>query len=314
MAETLVVALGGNAILQPRQRGTYAEQRRSVGVTAKLIARLIRRGYRVVITHGNGPQVGNLLIQNERAAGEVPPMPLDVCDAESQGFIGYMLQQALGNELAFAQPVVSLVTQVTVDAGDPAFAEPTKPIGPFYTAAEAARLQREKGYVMREDAGRGWRRVVPSPVPRGIVEIEAIRTLVDSGAVVIAGGGGGIPVIRRGGVLVGVEAVIDKDLLAELLAREVGASRLIILTDVPRVLVHYRQPEERPLTTVTCSELEAYLAAGHFPPGSMAPKIRAAIGFVRGGGQEAIITSLTGLDPRLSPQVGTHVVPDEERK
>lgn len=310
MGETVVVALGGNAILQPRQRGTYGEQLHNVAVAARQVAALVTAGFRVVVTHGNGPQVGNVLIQNERAADVVPPMPLDVCGAQTQGFIGYMLQQCLENELAGACPVATLVTQVLVDPADPAFADPSKPIGPFWTADEAQRLMAERGYRMKEDAGRGWRRVVPSPEPVEIVEREAIRALLAAGVLVVAGGGGGVPVIRRIGNLVGIDAVIDKDLAGMRLATEVQADRFVILTDVPQVMIHYRQPGEQALDTITCSEAEAYLAQGHFAAGSMGPKVRAAVRFVRSGGREAMITALATLEAAVAGEAGTRIVPD----
>jgi len=310
MAETIVVALGGNAILQPKQKGTYEEQYRNVLVTAQQIAALVQQGYNVVVTHGNGPQVGNLLIQNDRAKDIVAPMPMDVCGAETQGMIGYLLQQCLGNLLQHDRPVVTLVTQVLVDEQDPAFQNPTKPVGPFYTADEAERLMAEKGYQMKEDAGRGWRRVVPSPNPVGIVEEDAIRILVRAGALVIASGGGGVPVVRRGGTLVGVEAVIDKDLAAQRLALAVGASKLVIVTDVPRVSINYRKPNETALERITVTEARKYAAQGHFAPGSMGPKVEAAIRFLEAGGEEALITSLNCLAESLTGRMGTRILPD----
>lgn len=310
MGETAVVALGGNAILQPGQRGTYTEQRENVAATARQIAGLVRDGLDVVITHGNGPQVGNVLIQNEQAAALVPPMPLDVCGAQTQGLIGYMLQQCLGAALGPGRPVAALVTQVVVDPADPAFANPTKPVGPFFPAAAAQRLAAAQGWQVQEDAGRGWRRVVASPEPVEIVEAPAICALLAAGALVIAAGGGGVPVVRRGGELCGVAAVIDKDLAAQRLALAVGAHRLFILTDVPAVMLHYRQADAVPLGTVTCSELAAHQARGHFAAGSMGPKVTAALRFVQAGGRQAVITSLAGLAAALDGRAGTQVVPD----
>ena len=234
---TVVIALGGNAILQPGQVGTFEEQLFNIDGAMRRIAQLVEDGWRVVLTHGNGPQVGNLLIQNALAAKTVAPMPMDVCGAESQGQIGYMAAQTLANHLRkrkLQTPVVTIVTQVAVDPRDKAFASPSKPVGPFYSEAEAKKMMLEEGTAMREDAGRGWRRVVPSPEPKEIVELEAVRDLSEAGCLVVCSGGGGVPVVRSRGALSGIDAVIDKDLAAALLARELGAEALLILTDVPR--------------------------------------------------------------------------------
>ncbi len=311
--ETVVVALGGNAILKPGQAGTFEEQYANVVDTARQLVAMTAQGFRLVVTHGNGPQVGNLLIQNEEAAATVPPMPLHVLGAESQGLLGYMIQQALQNAFAARGldiPVSTVLTQVVVARDDPAFGRPTKPVGPFFTEARARRLMAERGYVMREDAGRGWRRVVPSPDPVAIRELEVISRLVDSGSVVVACGGGGIPVVQDGpGVLEGVDAVIDKDLASACLARGLGADVLLILTDVKAVAVNYRKPDERRLGGVTASELRAYHQAGHFPPGSMGPKVEAALRFVEGGGRRAVIASLEDALAALGGEQGTQVVP-----
>lgn len=311
MSKTVVVALGGNAIIQPGQRGTAAEQYANIALTARQIALMVAAGYRVVVTHGNGPQVGNILIQQEEGSAAVPAMPLDVCGAMSQGFIGYYLQQCLGRELAALGcdlPVATLITQVVVDAGDPAFANPTKPVGPFYSQERAAELAAGKGWRMKEDAGRGWRRVVPSPDPRRIVEARVIRSLAIGGAVVIASGGGGIPVAEAAdGRIEGVEAVIDKDLAAERLAHEVGATVLIILTDVERAAINYRQPDEVWLDEVTTDAARIYQAQGHFRAGSMGPKVEAALRFVEGGGELAVITSLTMAGEALAGRAGTRI-------
>jgi len=312
-AKTVVVALGGNAILQPGQVGTFEEQLFNIDGAMRRIATLVEDGWRVVLTHGNGPQVGNLLIQNALAAKTVAPMPMDVCGAESQGQIGYMAAQTLANHLRkrkLAVPVVTIVTQVAVAAGDPAFEHPSKPVGPFYTETEARRMMLEEGLAMREDAGRGWRRVVPSPEPREIVELEAVRDLLDGGALVVCSGGGGVPVVRaRGGALSGIDAVIDKDLAAALLAKELGADSLLILTDVPRAYVHYNTPEQRALDTVTAAQMRAYAAEGHFKAGSMGPKVEACLRFVDAGG-ESVIASLTEVGPAMAGKAGTHIVPD----
>ena len=248
--KTVVVALGGNAILQPGQVGTFEEQLFNIDGAMRRIARLVEDGWRVVLTHGNGPQVGNLLIQNALAAKTVAPMPMDVCGAMSQGQIGYMAAQTLANHLRKRKldvPVVTIVTQVAVDPKDKAFANPSKPVGPFYSEAEARKMMLEEGLAMREDAGRGWRRVVPSPEPMEIVELEAVRDLSEAGALVVCSGGGGVPVVRGRGALSGIDAVIDKDLAAALLATELGADALLILTDVPQAYVHYGTPEQEAL-------------------------------------------------------------------
>ena len=310
--KTVVVALGGNAILQPGQVGTFEEQLFNIDGAMRRIAQLVEEGWRVVLTHGNGPQVGNLLIQNALAAKTVAPMPMDVCGAESQGQIGYMAAQTLANHLRKRKldvPVVTIVTQVAVDPKDKAFAAPSKPVGPFYSEAEARKMMLEEGLAMREDAGRGWRRVVPSPEPREIVELEAVRDLSEAGALVVCSGGGGVPVVRSRGALSGIDAVIDKDLAAALLARELGADALLILTDVPQAYIRYGTPEQEALSRVTASEMRAYAADGHFKAGSMGPKVEACLRFVDAGG-ESVIASLVEVGPALAGRAGTHIVPD----
>ena len=314
--KTVVVALGGNAILQPGQVGTFEEQLFNIDGAMRRIAALVEDGWRVVLTHGNGPQVGNLLIQNALAAKTVAPMPMDVCGAMSQGQIGYMAAQTLANHLRKRRlevPVVTIVTQVAVDPKDAAFAAPSKPVGPFYSEAEAKKMMLEEGTAMREDAGRGWRRVVPSPEPKQIVELEAVRDLSAAGALVVCSGGGGVPVVRSRGALSGIDAVIDKDLAAALLARELCADALLILTDVPRAYIRYGTPEQTALDTVTASQMRAYAAAGHFKAGSMGPKVEACLRFVDAGG-EAVIASLTEVGPALAGRAGTHIVPDAPAK
>jgi len=313
--KTVVVALGGNALLQVGQKGTFEEQMQNVYNTVEQLADMVLSGkWRLVITHGNGPQVGNILLQNEAGKHLVPPMPMDVCGAESQGMIGYMIQQALHNVLARRGrpdiPVVTVVTQVLVDKNDPAFQNPTKPVGPFYTKEEAMRLKEEKGWHVVEDAGRGWRRVVPSPDPKAIVEKEAIRILVENRAIVIASGGGGIPVIKENGTYRGVEAVIDKDLAGERLAEDVGAQVFLILTDVDRVRLNYRKPNEVALSRMTVSEAKKYMAEGHFAKGSMEPKVKACVRFVEAGGEVAIIASLNQATAALEGRAGTQIVRD----
>ena len=315
-AKTVVVALGGNAILQPGQVGTFEEQLFNIDGAMRRIAQLAEEGWRVVLTHGNGPQVGNLLIQNALAAKTVAPMPMDVCGAESQGQIGYLAAQTLANHLQkrkVGSPVVCLVTQVAVDPRDKAFEHPSKPVGPFYSEAEAKKLMLEEGQAMKEDAGRGWRRVVPSPEPKEIVELAAVRQLLASGCLVVCSGGGGVPVVRSRGALSGIDAVIDKDLAAALLATELGAQALLILTDVPRAYVHYGTPEQEALSTVSASQMRAYAAEGHFKAGSMGPKVEACLRFVDAGG-ESVIASLTEVGPALAGRAGTHIVPDAAAK
>lgn len=310
-AKTIVIALGGNAILQPGQNGTVDEQMENVDSTAEQVAELIAQGHRVVITHGNGPQVGALLIQQEAGRDRVPPMPLDVCGAESQGQIGYMLQQSIGKMLArrsIQRPVATVITQMVVDPNDPAFANPTKPVGPFYSAAYAEQRMKETGEKWIEDAGRGWRRVVPSPDPIRIVEQDAILSLVRTGAIVIANGGGGIPVIEKGGLYKGVEAVIDKDLGGECLARDVGADVLLILTDVAHVALHYKTPHQVDLHTVQLDDLIRYQQEGHFKAGSMGPKVEACRRFVERGGEAAIIAQLDRAVEAIHGNAGTRIV------
>jgi len=308
----VVIALGGNAILQPGQAGTFDEQMANVHVTCEQLVHMVESGkYRIVVTHGNGPQVGNILLQNEVGKDVASPMPLFVCGAESQGLIGLMMQQNLGNLLA-AQgkgdiPVATVVTQVVVDKNDEAFVHPTKPVGPFYSEEEARKLESEKGYDVREDAGRGWRRVVPSPDPIEIFEKAAIRQLVEARAIVIASGGGGIPVVRENGKLVGVDAVIDKDLAGERLAADVGASIFMVLTDVDSVRINYKTPDEKALRTMTVAEAKRYAEEGHFAKGSMEPKVRAAVRFVEAGGERAIITSLDRAVAALDGEAGTTI-------
>ena len=305
----VVVALGGNALED--KSPTAASQLQVAGRTAEQLAQLSCAGYELAIVHGNGPQVGRILLASETAEAVTPPMPFDVCGAMSQGYIGYHLQQTLTAALRRRNrniPVVTLVTQMVVDPHDPAFQNPTKPIGPFYTQEQAQQLEREKGYTMKEDSGRGWRRVVPSPRPQRIVEIGTIKTLWDT-TVSIACGGGGVPVIERGdGSLEGIAAVIDKDLAACRLAQEMGADILMILTEVPAVAIHFGQPDQQDLGETTAAQLEQYATQGQFGAGSMLPKVQAAVDFVRSApGRQAIITSLDLELEALAGRVGTRV-------
>ncbi len=307
---TVVVALGGNAILQPGQVGTFEEQLVNVDQSCRRIARLVADGWRVVLTHGNGPQVGNILIQNDLAAKLVAPMPMDVCGAETQGQIGYLLQQSLHNHLLklhLRAMVATFLTECVVDERDPAFAAPSKPVGPFYPEARARELAIEQGLVMREDAGRGWRRVVPSPQPVEIVQRTAIADALAAGVLVVCNGGGGIPVVRRrDGSLHGVEAVIDKDLAAARLTLDLRADVLLILTDVASVFVSYRTPEQRALGHVTVAEMERYQAAGEFKAGSIGPKVEAALQVARAGGK-VVVASLLDVAPAMRGAAGTTV-------
>ena len=314
--ELIVVALGGNALLRRGQKGTFEEQYRNVKVTAKFLADLIQRGYRLTITHGNGPQVGATLLRHD--AGErlyqVPAFPMDVCGAETQGFIGYMIQQALRDELRrrrIDRDVVTIVTRVVVDKDDPAFQNPTKPVGPFYTREQMEELKKiHPEYVFREDKARGgWRRVVPSPDPRYIAESNAIKILAENGVIVIASGGGGIPVVEEDGEMRGVEAVIDKDLAGERLATFLRADKFVILTDIDGVYINFGKPNQRKLTKVKVDELKRYLREGHFAAGSMKPKVEAVIRFIEGGGKEAIIAELSQLLDAVEGDAGTHVYP-----
>lgn len=309
----VVIALGGNAILQHREAGTAKEQLANVQKAARQIAMIAGEGCAVAVTHGNGPQVGDILLKNELAKETLPPMPLDICGAESQGMIGYMLQQSLGEALRKAgidRPVATVLTQTLVDGDDPAFTNPEKPIGPFYTQVQARRLREEKGWRMVEIPGRGYRRVVPSPRPVALVEERAIARLFSTGTIVIAAGGGGVPVVADSkGALRGVEGVVDKDLTAALLARLVGADDLLILTDVERVALNYGRPDQQEIAEMTASEARAHLAARHFPPGTMGPKIRAALNFLEAGGERATIAPLEGAYRALSGRAGTRIRP-----
>jgi carbamate kinase len=307
-----LVAFGGNAMLPEDQKGLQSEQMRNAARAAELLVHIVQKGYELIVVHGNGPQVGNLLIQMEEAANKIPPYSLDVCDAMTEGSMGFMLERALINELrrrSVDKEVASLVTQVVVDKDDPAFAKPTKPVGPFYSKFRGQELAREKKWAMVEDAGRGYRKVVPSPKPIDVVNNRIIRELVEAGRVVIAAGGGGIPVIlNSNGLFEGVEAVIDKDYAASLLAREVKADLFIILTAIERVFIDFGKPDQREVPVLTVDEARKHLADGQFPPGSMGPKIRAAIEYIEAGGREVLITKDTHLKAALINRSGTRIV------
>ncbi len=316
--ETIVVALGGNAIMDRRGAAPYGDQVAATRVTMRSVARLVARGNRVVLTHGNGPIVGNILIRNEAASDQIPPMPLEVCVADSTGGLGYMIQQCLRNELiriGEERDVVTLVTQILVSGSDPAFGHPTKPIGPFYSKEEADALHGKKKWRMVEDSGRGWRRIVPSPRPVAILEAEPLKALAATETVVIAAGGGGIPVIRKkDGTIEGVDAVIDKDWAAVLLAKEVGAGTLALLTGVERVSLHYGKADETPIDRMEAAEASEQMRSGEFPPGSMGPKIAASVAFVEAGGKGVLITSPGRLMEGLEGRTGTWIVPDSDHR
>ncbi|UCE75485.1 MAG: carbamate kinase [Methanomassiliicoccales archaeon] len=311
-----LIAIGGNAIQRPDENGSAAGQLDNISIASGQIAKMIKEGYNVVITHGNGPQVGNILLKNEIADGITPSMPMDVCVAESQGQIGYLIQQSLLNQLSklgIEAQTTSLITQVLVDEKDDALENPTKPIGPYYPEDEAQRLAKEKGWTMMEDKARqGYRRVVASPEPKEIVEGDIIKKLLEGDLginIIIAAGGGGIPVIRTKDGLKGVEAVVDKDLASFLLANDINADLLIMLTDVEKVAINFGKPEQEDISELTISEAKKYLKEGHFPPGSMGPKIISAIRFLECGGEMAIITTSKNLEGALRGEKGTRIVP-----
>jgi carbamate kinase len=310
MPEAVLVALGGNALVKPGQSGSIPDQAATLRASLVGVVELIRRGHPLVITHGNGPQVGHILIRAELARGQAYDLPLDVCVAQSQGETGYLIQQTLHNLLrdhGIDRPIVTLISRVVVDPRDPRMQHPTKPIGPFYTKVQAAAL-RERGCSVVEDAHRGYRRVVPSPLPLRVVEASIVMRLVDEGAIVIALGGGGVPVsVDADGHLAGVEAVVDKDLASSVLAATIGIRRVIDLTSVDHVKLHFGSPAEQNLGRITLADAKAYLAAGHFEPGSMEPKIQAAIRFLEQGGQHVVITSpehaIDGFEGRIGTQI-----------
>ncbi len=309
----VVIAVGGNSLITDQQHQTVLDQYIAAGETSHHIAPIAAGGRRVVITHGNGPQVGFMLLRSEMAKDVLHQVPLENCVADTQGAIGYQIAQTLQNELHrldLDQQVASVVTQVVVDRDDPGFDNPTKPIGPFMSEEDAKQHAEADGWVVGEDAGRGWRRLVPSPTPLEIIELETIRTLLDAGILVVAVGGGGIPVYRReDGSLRGCDAVIDKDMASGLLARELGASVLIFSTSVDKVALNFNTPEQLDIEHMTAKECRRYLEAGHFAPGSMRPKIEAALAFLDSGGLRVIVTQPHHLDQALSGIYGTHITP-----
>lgn len=308
----VLVAMGGHAFMQKGEKGTIEDHERNADAIAALLMNLVERDYQLVITHGNGPQVGTLLLQNEIARNEVPTMPLDVLVAMTEGSLGYVLQQSLLNQLRrrdIRRYVVTVVTQVLVDENDPAFQDPNKPIGPFLTREEAERRRDQMGWRIREDSGRGWRRLVPSPTPIKVIQRHMIRDTARAGHIVVACGGGGIPIKREpDGKYAGIEAVIDKDLTSSVLATDIGAELFVILTAVPQVYVDFGKTGQRALGAVTLEEIERFHQEGHFPPGSMGPKIEAVIGYLRSGGRRALVTDPGSLPLALEGRAGSHFV------
>lgn len=316
MTKLAVIAIGGNSLIRDNTHQTVQDQYDAVCETAKHIVGMVEQGYEVIITHGNGPQVGFILRRSEIACetAGMHAVPLVACGADTQGALGYQIQQAMDNEFkrrGINKSAVTLVTQVVVDADDPAFAKPSKPIGSFFTPQQAEKLQENNpDWVMVSDAGRGYRRVVASPQPREIVERDVIEKLVQEGYCLIAVGGGGIPVIRQAdGSFIGVDAVIDKDFASSLLAVQIHADELIISTGVPKVYLNYGKPDEKALDKVTLAELKKYIKQNHFAPGSMLPKIQAVISFLENGGTKAIITNPESLEEAVSGKNGTHIYP-----
>jgi len=312
MAKIAVVAVGGNSLIKDQEHQTVPDQFEAIRETCVHIASMIERGWNVVITHGNGPQVGFSLLRSELTSHVLHMVPLDSCVADTQGTIGYMIQQCLYNEFkrrGIKKQVITVITQVLVDRNDPAFQNPTKPIGPFYDEEKAQRYQDERGWNVKEDSGRGWRRVVPSPVPVRMIERDAVRALASQGFVVVAVGGGGIPVIEEDGELNGIEAVIDKDYASSLLATSMKADLFLITTPVKKVALNFGKPNQKLLDKMTLEEAKKYYEEGHFPPGSMGPKIQAIIKFLERGGKKAIITNPENIERSLRGKTGTHISP-----
>ena len=313
----VVIALGGNAIKQAGEEGTAQDQFRNVARTCEHLVTMNKLGYKLILTHGNGPQAGNLLIQQEEGQGLVPGQPLDVLDAMTQGQIGYMFQNQLQN--AFHRvgkdiPIATLITQVLVDKDDPDFKNPSKPVGPFYSKEEAVELQEKKGYLVKEakpNTQKGWRRIVPSPEPIGLVEADTIKILLDNHVIIITSGGGGIPVVKtKNDDIRGVEAVVDKDRAGQKLAEIVGGDIFLVLTDVDNAFINFGKPDQQALGEINISQTEEYIKKGHFGAGSMGPKIEACIRFVKAGGERAIITSLDKAVEALNGDTGTHIIAD----
>jgi carbamate kinase len=312
MEKSLLIAVGGNSLIRPGQRGTIAEQFANARRTAESIAGLVERGYRIIITHGNGPQVGSQLLRSEFASSQAYQLPLDVCVAMTQGEIGYVLQNTLRSALDARNlkiPVVSLITTVLVDKHDEAFEQPSKPVGPFYTKDTAEQRRTTDGWNIVEDAARGYRRVVPSPRPLCVAELDVLRICLANNIITIAAGGGGIPTVRENGMMHGVEAVIDKDRVSALIAAQLHIERWLISTDVDHVYLDYKKPTQRPIMKMNAAMAKLYLEAGHFAEGSMKPKIEGAIEYLAAGGNEVVITSPEHLVDALDGATGTHIVP-----
>ncbi|KAB2880192.1 carbamate kinase [bacterium] len=310
MNTPILIAIGGNSLIRHGQSGLIGEQIENARTTCRYLAALIKQGHSLIITHGNGPQVGAQLIRSELASSQVYPLPLDCCDASTQGEIGYILQNALRTEmntLGVAHSIVTILTQVVVSKDDPAFQFPTKPIGPFLSQKTAEMRKQELGWHIVDDAARGYRRVVPSPKPIEIVELDSIKHCVNDGMIVIAVGGGGIPVIQEQGNFSGIEAVIDKDRASALLAGKLELKRFIISTDTDRVYLNFKQPDQIALDRITLAEAKQYLESGQFPPGSMGPKMEAAVDFLSRGGEEVIITKPEFLGDAVNGKAGTHI-------
>lgn len=311
MKETMLIALGGNAILRPGQTGTYQEQMENIHQACEILAKLVQAGHKLLITHGNGPQVGNLLIQNEAASASIPPQPLHSCVAQTQGQLGYMIQASLDNILSkkgYPARTASIITRVRVDNSDPAFGAPSKPVGPFFTE-EHAKLRTEQGETWLNDSNRGWRRIVPSPMPQEIVELAMIKETLKYSDVTIAAGGGGIPVVREDNQLIGIDAVIDKDLASSLLAQKLSIGCFIIATDVRNAKLNFGKANEIDVTSLTVAEAERCLADNEFGKGSMAPKVLAMTQFVKATGKRGIVASLFELDEAIQGRAGTVIVP-----
>lgn len=313
-----VVAFGGNALLRPEDHGTQEEQIARAKQAARWLAEIVRHGYKLIVVHGNGPQVGNILVQAEEASTKIPPQSLDVCVAQTEGSIGFMLQQAIRNRLesiglgaSTSGEVATILTEVEVDANDPAFKRPTKPIGPFFTRYRAEALERDLGWTMKEDSGRGWRHVVPSPRPVRILNVNTVARMLETAAVVVAAGGGGIPVVRgRDGQWRGIEAVIDKDYASAKLAADLDADLFIILTGVPKVALDFGKPTQRYVDRLTVAEAEKHMAEGQFPAGSMGPKIDSALQFVKATNKQVLITDVDVLREALQGKDGTLIQPN----
>ena len=309
----VIIAVGGNSLIKDAEHMSVLDQYKAAGETAEHIAGLVREGVRVLVTHGNGPQVGFILLRSEMAKTKLHQVPLESCVADTQGAIGYQIQQTLANELhrrALDRPIVAIVTQVVVDPADPSFARPSKPVGPFMTEEEASSHRQTSGWEVVDDAGRGWRRVVPSPAPLEVIEEEGIRALLERGIIVIAAGGGGIPVVRgEDGLLSGCAAVIDKDAAACLLAKNLGAEALVMTTSVERVALNYRQPDQVFLDRITVAEARRFLDEGHFGRGSMEPKIEASIDFLESGGRRVVICEPDDLELAYHGRAGTEILP-----